>query len=569
VSSMGMDRTGASTQVLPTSTSYTQLTGMAVRSGYASTVLTSNRLVMNTTGTGTLRYNVIYSTNFGTGQNMRLVKNGSTVIGTSSTAGTIVTTAAQSIVPGDTFELQASCNLGGSFQNISAGNTTFLEYNELTAVRTVNGTATDTWARSGTLAVSEVISGTATDIWGRTGSLAVSEVIGGQRTDTWGISGSLYKGASYDVDGARAVNWAVVGGILLIPKPTALPTVFDVQDVSASIHTVDGRRIGDLPCDIISTFTWGRESSEVSTCSVVVATQGDPDLLDELIPWVHWLTLWHDDIQVWTGPIQTVKIGSATATISARDTATFMARTRVPVSRTWIDTHTENIASDLWKTMLQIHGIKVTPTILTEVVTTTFTVTAVAQQAMFTSLMDNLVKVGLVWTVVAGRPVFGVFSSQPIASLEECDFMVELERQRDGTATFNDVRLQGQNWAQNAKVELAGLNLQTLVSLDDISGVGNIQRAALQYVKDSATIRDALVVPTGASLDPQAPVTLNDLVPGKVFLVNSGTISQLMRLDQVTVAGSSSGIDVQVGLVALSDPDQIATLISAGGSSTT
>src|SRR5690606_17959169 len=148
----------------------------------------------------------------------------------------------------------------------------------------------------------------------------------------------------------------------------------------------------------------------------------------------------------------------------------------------------------------------------------------------------------------------------PIAELYECDFLVELERRRDGTQTFNDVRVQGQNWAQNAVVDLAGLRLQTIVSLDDMFGASNIQRATQQYARESATLRDELVVPPNASLHPQAPVTLDDLVPGKVFTVHTDTISQLMRLDAVTVSGSPETFDVQVTLVALENTGEIATL---------
>lgn len=564
MSSMGMDRTGASTQTLPTSASYTQLTGMAVRSGYASTVLTSNRLVMDTTGTGTLRYNVIFGTSF-SGQNMRVVKNGSTVVDGPVAANSIRTSAAISIVPGDTLELQAQANIGGAFQIVNAGNTTFLEYNQVTSTQNVAGTTSEVWAAAGTLAIQEVIAGAVTETWGRAGTLSVIAQADGTRTNNWGITGGIYKGAFLDVDGARPVSWGISGNILLIPKPNALPSVFDVTDVSMTIHTVDGRHIGDFPCGMVEQFNWSRESNEVSVCSYDVATQGDPDLVEALIPWVHWTTVWHDGQPVWTGPIQSVAISSAKTTISARDTATLMWRTRVPVTQTWVDTHTEEIAFDLWTAMLQLHRVRVTPVVLTEVVQKSFTITAKAEQRMLNQLMDDLAKVGLVWTVVAGRPVFGLFSPEPVVTLEECDFMVELTRRRDGTQTFNDVRIQGQNWAQNAKAELAGLNLQTVVSMDDMFGASNIQRAALQYAQDSARIRDELIVPGSASLHHAAPVSLDDLVPGKVFTVHSGTISQLMRLDQVTVNGSASGIDVQVGLVALEAQDEIAKLVGGGG----
>ncbi len=562
MSSMGMDKNG--TQTIATG-SFVKLLSWVARSGYPSTVITNDTLVMNTTGTGTFRYNVTFQTN--SGQTMRLVKNGTTVIGSASATGTIVTTATQSIVPGDTFELQASTSFGGAFAIVNGGATqTFLEYNQLTSTQNLDGTRGVTWGIAGTLALQQVIAGGRTINWGTSGSLAVQMRLDGARSVNWGIAGNIYKGAFYNLAGTRTINWGISGALTKIPKPTPLPSVFDVQDVAMSVHTVDGRMIGDFPCNVVNSWSWSRETNEVSTGAYEIATQGAADLVEELLPWVHWTTIWHDGEAVWTGPIQTVKINSSTTQVSARDTSTFMWRTRVPVTRTWVDTHTEDIARDLWKAMLALHRIKTSPLVLAEVVQKSFTITAKAEQRMLNQLMDDLVKVGLHWTIVAGRPVLGVFPRDPVLALEQCDFMVELERRRDGTQTFNDVRVQGQNWAQNAPAELAGLRLQTLVSMDDMFGASNIQRATLQYAQDSARIRDELVVPAQASLHHQAPVTLADLVPGKVWTVHTDTISQLMRLDQVNVSGTQSGIDVQVGLVALENKDEIATLVGGGGS---
>src|SRR5690606_9992224 len=128
----------------------------------------------------------------------------------------------------------------------------------------------------------------------------------------------------------------------------------------------------------------------------------------------------------------------------------------------------------------------------------------------------------------------------------------------------NDVRLQGQNWAQTAIADLAGLRLQTLVSLNDLRGAANIQRAAQRRARDLARLRDELVVPANASLHPQAPVTLDDLVPGKVWAVHTERVSQLMRLDKVEVSGSAEAFDVQVTLVAL-EPDSGAIELVEGG----
>ncbi len=334
---------------------------------------------------------------------------------------------------------------------------------------------------------------------------------------------------------------------------------------SLSVHTVDGKPIGDFPCRAVLGNKWGREQTEVSIGDFSIATGEGEELLEDLRPWLHWITVWDNDVGVWTGPIQKATLGSETSTITARDVSTFMWRTRVPISRTWSETSPVDIALELWNLMLQQHRVQTVPQAIPTLADSTFTVRADADSQMLHQVMDLLVKVGLDWTVVGGRPVLGTFPQTPIVELHECDFLVEIQRIRDGTQTFNNVRVQGQNFAQTGIVPLAGMDLQGLVSLDDLSGVDNIQRATREYVGGSAAIRDTLYIPPGASLHPDAPVTLDDLVPGRVFLVHSGAVSNLMRLESMAVSETPESFDVQVSLTAIPpDLGQLVQFVSGG-----
>lgn len=558
MSSMGMDKSG--TQTLASVNTWTKLTTFTVRSGYPSTVITNSTLVMNVAAIGNIRFLGTFNFVSGT-QQFRVVKNGSTVLGSPANTGVTTTISAQTVAPGDTLELQAFAS--ASFAStVSAGAaSTFLEFNQTSQLFTAEGTQTVSWNGTSALAVSAPVQATQTILWNRTAGLNQSGAADGSQTISWTRTADLYQGIHYDIEAASNIGWTRTADLLHIPKIVSPPSIFSFADVSVSVHTVDGRIVGDFPCNVVAGFNWSREDTEVSTCDIDILTQGAPELVEELRQWVHWITVWHDETPVWTGPIQTIRITWARTSISARDTATLMWRTRLPVTRTFTDTAPARIADPLWRAMLQHHGVRATPIVLPGVSEDTFTVSAVADSRMLNQFMDELVKVGLHWTVIAGRPVLGVFSRDPVAELAECDFLVELERRRDGTSTFNDVRVQGQNWAQTAVVDLAGLRLQTIVSLDDMFGASNIQRATQQYARQSARLRDEIVVPPGASLHPQAPVTLDDLVPGKVFIVHTETVSQLMRLDQVTVSGSPDTFDVQVTLVALEDTGEIATLV--------
>lgn len=563
MSSMGMDKSG--TFALGVANTWVKVQGFVARAGYPATVITNHALVMDTPGTGNIRWRGQFGAGLGT-QQFRVVKNGVTVVGAAVNMNVIGTASAITMAIGDTLELQGFSNNTGAWGTVQPGAAvTFLEWNQTTSNQDISVSQSTTWDRTIELGLGTGIGASQVINWGTALGMAWgSQIAAVDTTIAWDIDADVYQGLHEDIESSVNIHWNINADMLLIKQVNAPPSVFAFDQVAVSVHTVDGRMVGDFSCKVITNFTWGREANEVSICDLTVATQGAPELVEAIRPWVHWITMWHDETPVWTGPIQGLTIGTEITQITARDPSTFMWRTRVPITRQWNETAPARIASDLWIAMFSLHRIRVTPHVLPGVADATFTLSAKADAKMLHQLMDDLTKVGLQWTVVAGRPVLGEFTREPIAELAACDFMVELERRRDGSATFNDVRVQGQNWAQTAIVDLAGLHLQTLVSMDDLYGSSNIQRATQQYAKDSARIRDEIYIPPQATLHPEAPVTFNDLVPGKVFVVHGDTTSELMRLDQLTVMGSPDRFDVQVTLVALGQAGEIARL--TGGS---
>lgn len=561
MSSMGMDKSGTYELPAPLST-WHRVTGWTVRAGFPDTVITSNAMVLDESAVGTVEFRGAFSLTSGT-QQFRAVLNGSTVIATVN-SGVTSTTTGVAVTAGDTLELQgyASSSVGDTVSSTNV-------YIQFTQTSTNYSSASDplavTWARNSAASLGGVADTSAVTVtWGRAAAMSLGGDIEAARPWQWDVTADIYQGIHYDIEATRPWQWGITADMALTPKTLTPPSIFSFADVSVSVHTVDGRQVGDFPCATVANYAWSREDSEVSAAAVTVLTQADPVLVEELRQWVHWVTLWHDDTPVWTGPIQNIRINRQFTTIKAFDPSTFKWRTRVPITRTFTDTAPARIADVLWRAMNDLHGIRATPIVLPGVVDETFTIQAVSDVKMLHQLFDELVRVGLHWTVIAGRPVLGMFDRQPVAELYECDFTTELERVRDGSGTYNDVRLQGQNWAQTAIVELAGLHLQTLISMDDLKGAANIQRAAQRNAQESARIRDELVIPANASLHPQAPVTLDDLVPGKVWAVHTDQVSQLMRLDKVDVSGSPEAFDVQVTLVALEEIGQDVTLLEGG-----
>lgn len=564
MTSMGMDKSGNFD--LGVANTWVKVAGFVVRAGYPGTNLVNDALVMNEGATGTIRAQGRFSLTSGT-QQFRVVRNGVDVVAGPANTQVLMTQPGVAVSTGDTLELQAFAS-STTFDTVSGGSTnTFLEFNQTTTNYNIDAApATTTWNRTATVAVGAAAAAAPVEVgWNRTASMSRGGDIGATRDIGWDIDADLYQGEHYTAESEATIGWTVEAGLTLTPKVSTPPSVFSFADVAVSVHTWDGRAVGDFPCQSISAFNWGREDTEVSGCELTIQTAAEPILLEELRQWYHWITVWHDQEPVWRGPIQRIRLGRTASTITARDPSTLMWRTRVPITRTFVDTSPSRIADVLWRAMYDHHGISGTPVMLPDVSDDTFTIAAAADSKMLYQLMDELVQVGLHWTVVAGRPVLGTFPRVPVVALQECDFLVELERVRDGTQLFNDIRVQGQNWAQNAIVDVGGLRLQNIVSLDDLRGAANVERAAEQRAREDAQLRDELVVPAQASLHPQAPVSLDDLVPGKVFAVHTETVVQLMRLDQVHVSGTAEAFDVQVSLVALNEPEDGSAVLTGGG----
>ena len=472
-----------------------------------------------------------------------------------------------------------------------SGTTTWAGAAALTRVRSVDPSGTTTWAGAVDLTRVRSADATGSTTWTETAALTPSQRIAVNRPTTWTGSADLLLRQYYDIDSSGTVTWSgavdLAQGVsgyrpttwsgtadltpsgrlnaagtttwartvdLALTRPGQPPEALadTVGPIDLTFHTADGRAVGEILCRSITGFSWARESGEVSTASVDISTPAESEILEDLRPWVHWMAMWQpgEGEPVWRGPIYGMDIGAETTQITARDPGAFLWRTRTPISRTFVDTDPTAIADQIWRATYELHGISGSPVIL-PTVTDTFTVTATAGADMAHAVIDQLGKLGLRWTVVSGRPVLGTFPREPIASLAECDFLVELRRRRDGSRTYNDVRLTGQNFAAVAVVPLAGLHLQTIVSADTLRGVANVEKAARASALESAVIRDELVVPAGASLHPQAPVSLGDLIPGKAFAVHTARASEVMRLDQMSVSGGPEGTDVRVTLVAL------------------
>ena len=320
-----------------------------------------------------------------------------------------------------------------------------------------------------------------------------------------------------------------------------------------ALHTAAGVPLYQyLPSEIVE-LTWNREVSEVSRCEVEVAVvDGMPDVL----PWLHWISVWDDTgtVLYWRGPVQKATYTRNRLTVSARDEAALLSRTRCPVSKQWESSDPGEIARELWVAMMENHRLSSTPVMRLDPLADRFNFDTQADAAMLDSIFDTLVGLGLTWTVVAGTPVLGPAPRTPLAALGEHDFLDDgLSLVRDGARTYNDVLVRGADDRSRARRKLGSLNLQTIVNVDSLFGVSNADRAARQYLRYCSSLREAVTVDSGTRLHPEAPLGVDQLVPSVRMTVEAFGVLSLMELNSVEVEMVEEGSTVSVTLESVDD----------------
>ncbi|WP_064442261.1 NADH-quinone oxidoreductase subunit NuoG [Hoyosella altamirensis] len=328
-------------------------------------------------------------------------------------------------------------------------------------------------------------------------------------------------------------------------------------------HDVNGTTVAELACNDVRNITWSRELSEVSRVEVTGGTAAAPQIPEDVHEWVHHASVFRDGEFVWSGVAQVVDFDDDEWRVTVRDPGTYQWRTRTPITRIWSDTDPVRIAGELWEAMFGLHGLaQADPHLYFSTVTYDFSATR--DRRMMHQVTEDLVRLGIDWTVHAGRPVIMPATQVPELTaptgFADCDFAERLRVRRDGTRLFTDVMVKGQNFAANATQELGGLRLQDIVAMDDLFGQANVRRAATQLVARRAAPRLEVHVPAGATLSPDAQVTINELMPGVVFPVHTslgGGISAYRRLEKVEVTQDANGERVAVTLGEVPDqPDE-------------
>ena len=134
-----------------------------------------------------------------------------------------------------------------------------------------------------------------------------------------------------------------------------------------------------------------------------------------------------------------------------------------------------------------------------------------------------------------------------------------------GRKSANDILLRNSDAIAKARVPMAGLNLQAIVTVDKLSGASNAERAVYEQAKHYAQIRDSVTVPQGSELHPDAPVTLDQLIPSTRYTVSAYGLLTLVELESMTCALSTGRVSTSVSMESVVELPELSKIAANGG----
>ena len=315
-----------------------------------------------------------------------------------------------------------------------------------------------------------------------------------------------------------------------------MPVVTDDQIIS--LHTAAGVTLYQFLPEHYSDSSWTRDQRDASRSTIVLPPQDGLNELPDIMPWLHHATVYDGerDVVLWTGPIQKASKNRAGLTLTCKDHAAYLARTRDPITKRWDAADPATIAAELWRLMQDQQAINTRVIERPDPEGERFDFATVADDQMMDQTIGSLVDKGLRWTVVSGAAIIGPVGLDPIATLGEDDFLGDgITLTRDGGAVYNDVMVRGADVRHRERVDFYGQNLQTIHNVDDMFGVSNVKRAAQQYVRHTGTVRTRLELPGATVLHPDAPVSIYQLVPSTRYVISAHGVRELVELEGVEV----------------------------------
>lgn len=308
--------------------------------------------------------------------------------------------------------------------------------------------------------------------------------------------------------------------------------------------------------------TWSRVLDDTSQAMVTGAGGDCCGLLADVRPWRHEIAIYRDGDLVWVGPVfnpsSSPSAGpppSVGVAVSARDLSAWWDHRLI---------HTDQVYAgvDLATIFAAVANDAMAPdnspgfTVASSPCGVTGSRAVLASQFVLAAQeLRSISGIGVDWTVVARNALVGgtVVPAAPIATLIDEHFMLPPTPNLDGSAQANREVLIGNGVsvygdATNAAAAAADGLLESVTTDTSILDSTQAQAGADSRVALTA----AIIGIEGAVLTPDAPVTIDDLVPGAICQLElqdtCPPVSGPFRLKKIDVASQTAGATETVSL---------------------
>lgn len=411
---------------------------------------------------------------------------------------------------------------------------------------------------------------------------------------------------------SRPLTWTPPGGCGTGPGGPVVDapdTLSCAQSYTARIHWRGGALVKPLELmNHVSEVTWSRTLNDVSTAEVTLSKISDDCCreLQDVHDWVHELSIYRNvrgtPELVWQGPIQTIRIRRETVVIEAADVFAWLDKlvntyrvtynTAAPIRGnrrrgTIVYMAQNHLRLNLLESSLSVP--RDYPGIMDYVVAREDGLPVISVEkdgsaqadppnsAIWTEYLGEIfrewIKRGLTWTTVGRSIVFRGFANQqtlPITRLSMNDFMGDVEVVRDGTntATYGFATNQDtQDIAQGFTVGwgysgTAYGRLDSLVEVNEeyetaAEAQTELRQAARREIAGRYPTPLVIRVPDNSQISPDAPITMDMLVPGErvdVFGDNYCIdIAQGFGIADVEGRWQQGREEISIGLIPLDD----------------
>lgn len=315
-----------------------------------------------------------------------------------------------------------------------------------------------------------------------------------------------------------------------------------------------GRKLWQSGNMSMQSVTWEREYCE--TTSATIELTANPYVANQVEPWVHKLTIYRDDDMVWHGIVRQVRASSLLLKITAYDASVYFGYRRVGQPRHYFNRDAVTVAQDL---VIDSFGLDDPLEVLDGLVVENSYLWMTMDLAVATTLvkdpMEDLVKQGFAWTVSAGRMILGPNPAKyTTAQITDDHWTADVEVVKEGADCINDVLVLGKGvrgyWADRSTQ--VGV-LQGIEKADSLVHEEDCVAQAKRSVMEAQYPPRQIVLPSSARLLANAPVSINELIPGVRVPISSNqtgiTIGSTMVIKKIAVTVDEKGENVGMTLM--------------------